>query len=53
MATSRIIDHCQGCQSRDLKSILWLGYFQPACTMQKISEPVKEETHYPLEFMAA
>jgi hypothetical protein len=50
MPTSRIIDHCQGCDSPELKSVLWLGYMQPACTMQKIGD-VSEAMHYPLELM--
>lgn len=51
MSTSRLINQCGSCGSRELKSILWLGYVQPACSMPKVGETAKEETHYPLELL--
>lgn len=51
MPTSHLVNKCGSCGSRELTSILWLGYMQPACSMPKIGEPAKEETHYPLELL--
>lgn len=49
--TSRPITACQICDSRELRSILFLGYVPPVNTMPPIGEPAVEEAAYPLELL--
>lgn len=51
MADSTIIEECASCGSKELVSLVFLGYQQLACTMQPIGEMAKEEPRYPLELM--
>ena len=49
--TSRTISKCQISGSKDLKSILFLGYFPPPTIMKKINSKIEEETLYPANLM--
>ena len=51
MASSRIVHACGSCDSPNLDSIVFLGYQQLACTMPRVGDVPKEETHYPLELL--
>lgn len=47
--TSKILDSCQICGSKDIESVLFLGYIPPVNTMPTIGEPSTEQMAYPLE----
>ena len=50
-STSKTISKCQISGSKDLKSILFLGYFPPPTIMKKINSRIEEETLYPANLM--
>ena len=50
-STSRTISKCQISGSKDLKSILFLGYLPPPTIMKKINSRREEETLYPANLM--
>jgi len=43
------ITACQACASRDIESVLFLGYHPLCNSYRPIGEPAREETTYPLE----
>lgn len=49
--TSRPVDHCQVCNSTQLKSILFVGFIPPVNTMPKVGSVPVEEPAYPLEML--
>ena len=49
MKNSKQISHCQICNSKELKSILFLGYLPPVNNFKKINEEIKEQPSYPAE----
>ena len=46
---SKQVTHCQISKSKDLKSIIFLGYLPPVNTLNKIDSIPKEETFFPAE----
>ena len=48
---SKTIDRCQISGSKDLKSVLWLGYLPPVNKLKKINSLLHEDTFYPAELM--
>ena len=51
IATSRPITCCQVCNSRQLNSILFVGYIPPVNTMPVVESIPVEESAYPLEML--
>ena len=49
--TSRIIDTCQISSSKNLESILFVGYVPPVNQMRLVEHRPTEETMYPLELL--
>jgi hypothetical protein len=49
MKSSKQISSCQICNSKELKSILFLGYLPPVNNFKKINEEIKEQPSYPAE----
>ena len=49
MKSSKQISRCQICNSKELKSILFLGYLPPVNNFKKINEEIKEQPSYPAE----
>jgi hypothetical protein len=49
MKNSKQISRCQICNSKELKSILFLGYLPPVNNFKKINEEIKEQPSYPAE----
>ena len=49
--TSKPINQCQVCRSKNLDSILFLGYLPPVNTMVPIGSPSSEQPAYPLELL--
>jgi len=49
--SSLVVDRCQICGSRDLKSILFLGYLPPVNTMPKIGSALVEQPSFPAELL--
>jgi hypothetical protein len=49
MKNSKQISHCQICNSKELKSIHFLGYLPPVNNFKKINEEIKEQPSYPAE----
>lgn len=49
--TSRVVDSCQICQNRDLKSVLFLGYLPPVNQMWPVGRRVSEQAAYPAELL--
>jgi len=48
---SKTISKCQISGSRDLKSIMFLGYLPPPTEMKKINSKIQEESFYPADLM--
>tara|TARA_Y100000768_G_scaffold236298_1_gene178698 strand:- start:1632 stop:2867 length:1236 start_codon:yes stop_codon:yes gene_type:complete len=48
---SKQVTHCQISKSKDLKSIIFLGYLPPVNTLNKIDSIPKEETFFPAELL--
>lgn len=51
METSKIIDACQISGSKNLESIVFVGYVPPVNQMRPVSERSTEEIMYPLELL--
>lgn len=49
MSGPRIITECQACGSRDLESVLWLGYQPPCNAYREIGDVAVVEERYPIE----
>lgn len=49
--TSKPINQCQVCQSKNLNSVIFLGYLPPVNTMVSIGSPSSEQPSYPLELL--
>jgi ABC-type Fe3+-hydroxamate transport system substrate-binding protein len=49
--TSRIVDRCQACGCRDLRSTLFIGYMPPVNQMHAIGERPAEQPAYPAEVL--
>ncbi len=49
--SSVVVESCQVCDSKDLKSVLFLGYLPPVNQMWKIGERSKEQPSYPAELL--
>ncbi|HLE11302.1 MAG TPA: class I SAM-dependent methyltransferase [Bacteriovoracaceae bacterium] len=49
--SSVVIDKCQVCSSKELKSILFLGYLPPVNTLTLIDSLPKERPSYPAEIL--
>lgn len=49
--TSRAIEACQVCGSKNLNSIIFLGYVPPVNTMPSVQQVIQEESAYPLELL--
>lgn len=45
------VDKCQVCNSKDLKSVLFLGYLPPVNTMPVVGTQPKEQPSYPAEML--
>ena len=50
-ATSLPINKCQTCSSKNLVSVLFVGYIPPVNTMRNVDSAPVEETAYPLEML--
>lgn len=48
---SVMVDKCQVCNSKDLKSVLFLGYLPPVNTMPKVGTQPNEQPSYPAEML--
>jgi hypothetical protein len=48
---SVVVDQCQVCASRDLQSVLFLGYLPPVNQMRTIGERPHEQPSYPAELL--
>lgn len=48
---SKTISKCQISGSKDLKSIMFLGYLPPPTEMKKINSKIEEETFYPADLV--
>ncbi len=51
MAMSRVVTLCQICGSKDLKSVIFLGFLPPVNKMRKIGQPAGEELGFPAELL--
>ena len=51
MQNSKQIIKCQICNSKDLKSILFLGYLPPVNQFYKLKNKPKEQPSYPAELL--
>ena len=49
--SSRVVEQCQVCDSREMESILFLGYLPPVNTMRTLGERPREESCYPAELL--
>lgn len=49
--SSVVVDRCQVCDSRELDSVLFLGYLPPVNLMHPIGERPREEPGYPAELL--
>jgi hypothetical protein len=49
--TSQPVDGCQICGTKNLQSILFIGFIPPVNTMPRIGSAPKEEAAYPLEVL--
>ena len=49
--SSYIVTSCQICDSKDLETVLFLGYLPPVNTMPKIGSRPQEEKSYPAELL--
>jgi len=49
MKSSKQISHCQICNNKKLKSILFLGYLPPVNNFKKINHEIEEQPSYPAE----
>ena len=48
---SRTINRCQISNSKDLKSLVFLGYLPPVNTLRKINSKISEEIFFPAEML--
>jgi len=48
---SKTITHCQISNSKDLKSLIFLGYLPPVNTLRKINSKISEEIFFPAEML--
>jgi len=48
---SRVVDHCQVCESSELSSVLFLGFLPPVNTMAPIGSRPTEQTSYPAQVL--
>jgi hypothetical protein len=48
---SIVVDRCQVCDSRDIRSVLFLGYLPPVNQMRAIGERPHEQPGYPAEWL--
>lgn len=51
VSTSRPIDKCQLCDSKDLRSVLFVGFIPPVNTMPAVGSVPVEQPAYPLELL--
>src|SRR5688572_27724935 len=51
LSTSKPIDRCQICDSRNLESILFVGFIPPVNTMPDVGSVPTEQPAYPLELL--
>ena len=51
MKRSNLIKKCQMCGSRDLNSVLFLGYLPPVNHLQSLNSSPRENTFFPLELV--
>ena len=50
-ANSKTISKCQISGARDLRSIMFFGYFPPPTVMKKIGSKIDEEKLYPADLV--
>lgn len=48
---SKVVERCQLCNNKDLKSVLFLGYLPPVNELKKIGERPSEEISYPADMV--
>jgi SAM-dependent methyltransferase len=48
---SIVVDRCQVCDSRELESLLFLGYLPPVNTMPLLGTPLAEQPAYPAQLL--
>ena len=51
MNKSKLIKNCQVCKSKNLQSIIFLGYLPPVNLLHKIGTDIKNEEMFPLELV--
>jgi SAM-dependent methyltransferase len=51
VTTSKPITACQICWSRNLRSVLFVGFIPPVNTMPPLDSPAEEQAAYPLELL--
>ena len=49
--SSVVVDRCQICKNKNLKSVLFLGYLPPVNKMQNIGEHPSEQPSYPAQWL--